>query len=70
MAYFLICKVLCMCMCMGRYFANYEWIVCLIKLKFGTEMVFDLGKAFVNFEEGAPIPWGWGAQRVGQKAHC
>jgi len=48
-----------MCMYMGGYFANLEWIASLIRLKFGIEMGFDLGKAFGMFEEGTPIPWGW-----------
>ena len=62
MSGFPIYKVLCMCMYMGGYFAKYEWIASLIRLKFGTEMDFDLGKAFVMFEEGASIPWGWVAK--------
>ena len=57
-------------MLIGGYFGYFDWIVNLIRLKLGTEMGFDLGKAFAIFEEGAPIPWGWGAQRVGWKAHC
>jgi hypothetical protein len=54
---------------MGCYYAYYDWIVCLMRLKFGTEMGFDPDKTLIMFGKDAPSPRGRGGQRMAGEVH-